>query len=43
MLDRVPAEQWPQINGEVCRQVSRYYDGEKIAFGASVILASGRK
>jgi SAM-dependent methyltransferase len=43
MLDRVPSNQWPQINAEVCKEVSRYFDGEKVAFGASVILASGRK
>jgi SAM-dependent methyltransferase len=43
MLDRVPADRWPQINAEVHEAVARYSDGEKIAFGASVILASGRK
>lgn len=43
MLDRVPADDWPQINAEVHEAVARYSDGEKIAFGASVILASGRK
>lgn len=43
MLDRVPAERWPEIHAEVCETVSRYSDGEKIAFGAQVILASGRK
>ncbi len=43
MLDRVPVEKWPQIHAEVHAAVSRYSDGEKIAFGAQVILASGRK
>jgi SAM-dependent methyltransferase len=43
MLDRVPAERWPEIDAEVSREVARYFDGEKIAFGAEVILASGRK
>lgn len=43
MLERVPAEQWPQIHAEVHKAVARYSDGQKIAFGATVILASGRK
>jgi len=43
MLDRVPAERWPQINDEVHETVRRYSDGEKIAFGAAVVLASARK
>jgi hypothetical protein len=43
MLERVPQEQWPQIHAEVHAAVRRYSDGEKIAFGASVVLASGRK
>ena len=43
LLDRVPAERWPEIDAEVSREVARYFDGEKIAFGAEVILASGRK
>jgi SAM-dependent methyltransferase len=43
MLERVPAAEWPEIHAEVYEAVSRYSDGEKIAFGAQVILASGRK
>jgi SAM-dependent methyltransferase len=43
LLDRVPAERWPEIDAEVSREVTRYFDGEKISFGAEVILASGRK
>ncbi len=43
MLDRVPAEMWPGIDAEVHDAVGKYFDGEKIAFGASVVLASGRK
>ena len=43
MLERVPAEHWPQIHAEVLAAVNRYSDGQKIAFGASVVLASGRK
>jgi len=43
MLERVPAEKWPQIHAEVHEAVSRYSDGEKIAFGVQVVLASGRK
>jgi len=43
MLERVPQEKWPQIHAEVHAAVRRYSDGESIAFGASVVLASGRK
>jgi len=43
LLDRVPAERWPEIDAEVSREVARYFDGEKISFGAEVVLASGRK
>ena len=43
MLERVASEQWHEINGEVCDAVAEYYDGEKIEFGATVVLASGTK
>lgn len=43
MLERVPAEKWPQIHSEVHAAVRQYSDGEKIAFGASVVLTSGKK
>lgn len=43
MLERVPQERWPQIHAEVHAAVRRYSDGEKIAFGATVVLASGKK
>ena len=43
MLERVPDEEWPEIHAAVYEAVSRYSDGDKIAFGAQVILASGRK
>jgi SAM-dependent methyltransferase len=43
MLDRVPSDMWPQIHAEVQAAVREYYDGEKIAFGASVVLAAGQK
>jgi SAM-dependent methyltransferase len=43
MLERVPAEHWPRIHAEVHAAVRQYSDGEKIAFGASVVLASGKK
>jgi ubiquinone/menaquinone biosynthesis C-methylase UbiE len=43
MLERVPAEKWPAIHADVHAAVRQYSDGVKIAFGASVVLASGRK
>lgn len=43
MLERVPADHWPKIHAEVHTAVRQYSDGEKVAFGASVVLASGKK
>ena len=43
MLERVPAEKWPQIHADVHAAVRQYWDGEKVAFGVSVVLASGKK
>ena len=43
MLERVPAGLWPKIHAEVHQDVAQYWDGEKLAFGASVMLASGKK
>lgn len=43
MLDRVPSEMWPQIHADVHAALRKYFDGEKVAFGASVVLASGTK
>jgi ubiquinone/menaquinone biosynthesis C-methylase UbiE len=43
MLNRVPPDEWPQVDAEVHQAVSKYCDGEKVAFGAAVVLASGRK
>jgi SAM-dependent methyltransferase len=43
LLERVPAEKWPQIHAEVHAAVRQYSDGDKVAFGASVVFASGKK
>ncbi len=43
MLERVRAEDWPALHAEVCKEIGKYSDGEKIAFGATVVLASGKK
>jgi SAM-dependent methyltransferase len=43
LLDRVPAERWPQVHAAVHEEVRRFFDGEKVVFGASVVFASGRK
>jgi SAM-dependent methyltransferase len=43
LLDRVPAGMWPQIDEEVRAAIGEYVEGENIAFGASVVLASGSK
>ena len=43
MLDRVHAERWPAINAQVHEAIGQYSDGQKIAFGATVILSSAGK
>jgi SAM-dependent methyltransferase len=43
MLERVPAEEWPKIHAEVLAAIRQFSDGENIAFGVSVVFASGRK
>jgi SAM-dependent methyltransferase len=43
MLERVPASQWPQIHSEVHAAIAPYVVGDKIEFGATVVLASGSK
>jgi len=43
LLERVPADMWPEIHSEVHAAVRKYSDGEKIAFGATVMLVSARK
>ena len=43
LLDRVPANQWPQIHSEVHAAIGRYVVGDKIEFGATVVLVSGTK
>ena len=43
LLERVPAEKWPAVHADVHAAVRKYSDGEKIEFGASVVLASGKK
>jgi len=43
MLERVPAETWPRIHAEVHAALRKRFDGEKVAFGAEVVLVSGTK
>jgi SAM-dependent methyltransferase len=43
MLERVPADQWPEINADVHAALRQYWDGDQLSFGASVVLASGKK
>jgi len=43
MLERVPADQWPNIHAQVHKAVSCYCDGVKVSFGATVVLACGTK
>jgi len=40
MLQRVPAEKWDEINRTVYAAIERYVVGDKIEFGATVVLAS---
>ncbi len=43
MFNRVPAEAWPKINEEVHATIRRHEKNGAIEFGATIILASGKK
>jgi len=43
MLERVPADLWPKIHADIREAAGRYVDEDKVAFGATVVLASGKK
>lgn len=43
LLERVPAEQWNDINREVYTAIGKYFDGQSVNFGATVVLASGTR
>jgi SAM-dependent methyltransferase len=43
LLERVPANEWDEINREIHREIERYREGDSIKFGAVVVLASGKK
>ena len=43
LMERVPAEKWPRIHEEVHAALRRFWDGEKLALTATVVLASGTK
>jgi SAM-dependent methyltransferase len=42
MLQRVPAEQWPQVRAEARAAIEKYRVGDEIRFGADVIFGSGK-
>jgi SAM-dependent methyltransferase len=43
LLERVPQDQWPAINREVCAEIGKYARDGGIDFGAHVVFASGTK
>ena len=43
LLERVPADDWDEVNQRVYRAVNVYREGDSINFGAVVVLASGEK
>jgi SAM-dependent methyltransferase len=43
LLNRVPAEAWPNINAEVHAAIRKHEKNDAIEFGATIILASARK
>lgn len=43
MLERVPAQQWVQVNAEVRATIGQYEDGDSVKFGAVVVLAAGTR
>ena len=43
MLDRVPTEMWPRIHADVHAAIRKYFDGNRVLFGATVVFAAGIK
>ena len=43
LLDRVPTEMWPRIHADVHAAIRKYFDGNGVLFGATVVFASGIK
>jgi ubiquinone/menaquinone biosynthesis C-methylase UbiE len=43
LLERVPEDDWNQVNAKVHQAVQKYFDGKNVNFGVNVVLASGRK
>ena len=43
LFERVASERWPQIHADVHKAVAQYSDGDKVSFGATVVLAAGKK
>jgi len=42
MLDRIPADRWPQVRAEAKSAIAKYQTGDEIRFGVDVILVSGK-
>jgi ubiquinone/menaquinone biosynthesis C-methylase UbiE len=42
-LESIPAGQWQEIDADVLKKIRRYVHGDRIEFGASVVLASGTR
>jgi SAM-dependent methyltransferase len=42
MLDRIPAERWPQVRAEASSAIEKYRASDEIRFGVDVILVSGK-
>jgi SAM-dependent methyltransferase len=43
MLDRVPTAEWPAVHERVLAAIDQYRVGDRIEFGATIVLASGTK
>jgi ubiquinone/menaquinone biosynthesis C-methylase UbiE len=43
LFDRVPPEEWLEINAEIHAAIRKYQDVEGIKFSATIVLASGTK
>jgi hypothetical protein len=43
LLNRVPTEAWPEINAKVHAAIRQHERNGAIEFGATIVLASGKK
>jgi ubiquinone/menaquinone biosynthesis C-methylase UbiE len=42
LLNRVPAEKWPEVNAEACAAIGKYARADGVYFGAEIVFAAAQ-